>query len=218
MCERVFGTLNKGGPAQRELPGPWPIPLGGPSVAKRTCSVDGCERAHLCREFCGMHYRRWRNGGDPEYRIGRDEALFAERFWAKVDRSYPTHCWIWTGTIAAQGYGRTHFRNKKIPAHRAAWELVNGPIPEGLVIDHLCRNPPCVNPAHLEPVTNGENVRRGLAGWAAAARTHCPQGHPYSGSNLRVTVGADGRSRHRECRKCRVAAVARYRNKRRQAS
>lgn len=89
-------------------------------------------------------------------------------------------CWDWTGNIqGAAGYGRIHVGHRTSTyAHRLSYEAFVGPIPEGLVIDHLCRNRRCVNPAHLEPVTNGENVRRGEGcGAQYAKRTHCARGH-----------------------------------------
>lgn len=94
-----------------------------------------------------------------------------KRFWDLVNRTET--CWIWTGTRRPQGYGRFQEyrgtrrefgknRHRLVEAHRFAFESLVGPIPMGLVLDHLCRNPSCVNPAHLEPVTQKENTRRGL--------------------------------------------------------
>ena len=132
-----------------------------------------------------------------------------ERFWAKVDRSSPTTCWVWKGAVDRDGYGqfgdgtgRAHQKMKK--AHRFAYESLVGPIPVGLVIDHLCRNTSCVNPAHLEPVTVGDNIRRGETGQnlivMQLAKTHCPQGHEYTPEN---TYSRPSRRRERSCRTCR---------------
>lgn len=84
------------------------------------------------------------------------------RFWVKVEKT--ESCWLWTGATNGLGYGKFKAdpRTPAVYAHRYAYELVVGPIPEGLQLDHCCENPPCVNPAHLEPVTQAENVRRGF--------------------------------------------------------
>lgn len=82
------------------------------------------------------------------------------RFWNKVNKT--DACWNWTGAKFYRGYGCFRLNGQSVLAHRVAYELVHGPTPMGLVIDHLCRNTLCVNPDHLEPVTNAENVRRGM--------------------------------------------------------
>lgn len=121
----------------------------------------------------------------------------AERFWSKVD--FGGVCWEWTAA-KTNGYGRFGVDGKVVLAHRWAWEHLIGPIPRGLELDHLCRNPPCVNPDHMQPVTHTENVQRGAGGWNTGSQTQCPQGHPYSGDNLMVSGG------HRYCRTCHRAA------------
>lgn len=119
----------------------------------------------------------------------------AEDFWARVDRS--GDCWLWTGALV-KGYGRTAWQGEQRPAHRLAYELAIGPIPDGLVVDHLCRVPACVNPSHLEPVTQRENTLRGETIPARnAAKTHCRWGHPLSGENLKMKAG-----KWRQCREC----------------
>ena len=96
-------------------------------------------------------------------------------------------------------------------SHRLAYELEIGPIPAGLEIDHLCRVRNCVNPAHLEPVTHAENIRRGTGPLAENARkTECVHGHPLEGANLYVRPG-DG---HRQCRACNTARSAAWRARR----
>ena len=97
----------------------------------------------------------------------------ADRLWERVERR--GDCWEWTGPCTEGGYGLIGAGGRHSPllrTHRVAYELMVGPIPEGLHIDHLCRNRRCCNPAHLEPVTQAENNRR-----AAANHTHCPRGH-----------------------------------------
>jgi hypothetical protein len=85
-----------------------------------------------------------------------------ERFWAKVNKTET--CWLWTGAKHEKGYGLLKVAGQMHRAHRFVYELLVGPIPEGLSLDHLCRVRNCVNPNHLEPVTTGENIRRGLRG------------------------------------------------------
>lgn len=122
------------------------------------------------------------------------------RFVEKVD--FTTSCWLWTAYRNENGYGRFWHEGHLRPAHRVSYELLVGSIDPGLVLDHLCRVRHCVNPGHLEPVTERENLVRGT-GWAGrhAAKTHCPQGHPYSEAN---TYTGNGR------RKCRICQHARY--------
>lgn len=126
----------------------------------------------------------------------------AERyFWPKVDRSAgPDGCWPWLAGRQTNGYGHIGRRTGVTAsgtqlAHRAAYELLVGAIPEGMHLDHLCRNTGCVNPAHLEPVTAAENTRRGLHG---ILHTHCGAGHELTGDNLYVKP-SDGSKKCREC-------------------
>jgi len=97
-------------------------------------------------------------------------------------------CWLWTASTNG-GYGQFTAGGKNRRAHRWLWEVVNGPVPKGLELDHLCRTRNCVNPEHLEAVTHHENVLRGECGLATAAlnraKTECPRGHPYSVENTR---------------------------------
>ena len=126
-----------------------------------------------------------------------------ERFWEKVDRRGDDECWNWTASCHPPRYGQFGIRHGVIVrAHRFAYELLVGPIPEGLHLDHLCRNPSCVNPAHLEPVTPGENVRRG----EPATKTCCVNGHEYTEANTYRSP----KTGRRQCRICRRDAVRRY--------
>lgn len=131
----------------------------------------------------------------------------ASRFWPKVDKT--GDCWEWTAGKTKAGYGKfrvgsqTDGTRRLAEAHRWAYEHSVGPIPEGLELDHLCRNRACVNPAHLEPVTRRVNCLRGEGAVADNARkTHCPKGHAYVGDNV-LPHGKDGTAR--KCRECRKA-------------
>jgi hypothetical protein len=101
----------------------------------------------------------------------------AERFWPKVQKTET--CWLWMAGTDRKGYGvigQGRRPARMLQAHRVAYELCVGAIPEGLVLDHLCRNPPCVNPSHLEPVTNRENILRGETfARDNSLKTHCPK-------------------------------------------
>jgi hypothetical protein len=108
-------------------------------------------------------------------------------------------CWIWRGARDAKGYAR--FRDdsgKKVAVHRFAYETKHGAIPAGLTVDHLCRNPSCCNPDHLEAVTNAENIRRGTQGQWQRSKTHCPQGHAYTPENTYVCNKGK-----RQCQTCK---------------
>jgi hypothetical protein len=129
----------------------------------------------------------------------------AMQFWEQVDRS--GECWLWLGAKAINGYGRFGAR-PSWAAHRWAYTFTRGPIPDGLTLDHLCRNLLCVRPDHLEAVTDRVNILRGTGPAAAnATKTHCKRGHPLSGPNLYIRQST-GRYKHngqteRVCRACK---------------
>lgn len=130
-----------------------------------------------------------------------------DRIWQRIDVREADDCWPWKLSIGSHGYGqigwgRSGEERGMVTAHRAAWTAANGPIPEDLTVDHLCRNRVCCNPAHLRLLTNLENARDN----GMASRTHCPRGHEYSPENTR-----HDRSGGRSCKTCeRAMANARY--------
>jgi hypothetical protein len=127
--------------------------------------------------------------------------IIKQRFFQKVDIPIGTGCWMWTAGTSPKGYGRFSVGAQRVFAHRWAYIYAKGPVPEGLELDHLCRVRSCVNPDHLEAVTHQENIRRSEAGDRSkhqSIKTHCPSGHPYSGSNLYILKSRFGRS----CREC----------------
>lgn len=134
-----------------------------------------------------------------------------ERFWEKVDKLVASPCWQWIGARESRKgvkkYGHFWGGENHCQAHRWSYEHFVGPIPEGLQLDHLCRNTACVNPAHLEPVTARVNTLRG-GGFAFknSQKTHCPNGHELSGANLIPDQLARGK---RTCYICKQANSAR---------
>jgi len=130
------------------------------------------------------------------------------RFWTKVAMAEPRACWPWRGTLTSTGYGEFRFGYQNYKAHRISYEFMVGPVPEGLQLDHLCRNKSCVNPGHLEPVTSQENTVRMVP--YLDLPTHCPQGHEYTTDNTYMERG-----RKRKCRTCHRENMRRYRQAKR---
>ncbi len=130
-----------------------------------------------------------------------------ERLLEKVDKHGPIsahaptlgRCWIWTGSLSGNGYPRLYYNGRPVAAYRVAYIETIGDIPAGLHLDHICRVICCVNPGHLEPVTQAENNRR-----QKAALTQCPHGHAYpENAGYRMNTHKDGTSyRHRYCLEC----------------
>ncbi len=145
--------------------------------------------------------------------------LRTERFWSRVRTGARDDCWLWEGSMRRDGYGQFSVggrsNRRQMMPHRIAYEMIIGPIPVGKILDHLCRVRHCVNPRHLEPVTNRENVLRGDGVTARNARkTHCPQGHPLAGHNLVPTFLRMGA---RKCRRCHAETDTRARERRARA-
>lgn len=150
-----------------------------------------------CACGCGTLHSGFDARGRPRRFVSRGHASrrpLKERLLAKVTIAN-TGCWLWQGHLDDCGYGRIGLKGANRHAHRVAYELFVGPVPEGLELDHLCRNRNCVNPEHTEPVTHQENMARGNL----AARTHCSNGHEFTEENTfyRTTEGNG-----RRCRIC----------------
>lgn len=168
----------------------------------RTCTIPGCAKPIYVKRdgLCTGHYKRKRLG-KPMHPKSTDE-----RFWEKVTES-PTGCWEWQANRGPLGHGLFALTtDRPVAAHRYAYERLIGPIPDGLHLDHLCRNPPCVNPWHLDAVPNGVNVLRGDAPPAENARkSECVRGHEFDAGNTYITP--DGR---RMCRTCQRGRRRRF--------
>lgn len=142
----------------------------------RLCSVEGCDRKHVARGFCGGHYQRMKAGADMAPPIGEASRQPSPRrkplavyFWERVNKNGPTQhhmdtpCWLWTGQVAGRGYGVARSKMFRVKAHRASWELHNGPIPEGADVLHACDVKTCVNPEHLHL---GNDAANSAEAWA----------------------------------------------------
>ncbi len=177
------------------------------TVVALLCTIDSCNRRHAARGMCKTHYARWLRHGDPYTILPRAQTL-DQKLWAKVDRRGPDECWPWLGKVTTHGYGKVFQDGRLQSVHRLAYQELVGEIPDGLLIDHTCHKPEecaggtscphrsCCNPAHMEPVTNHENIMRGNTPAARhAAKTHCPQGHPYDEVNTRIRVTRTGFAR-----------------------
>lgn len=170
----------------------------------RACAVIDCTRSHSRHGYCEMHAKRWMRYGDPSILLRvRAVGTQEQRFWAHVNMRGPRSvyapqlgfCWLWMGGLS-RGYG--NFEGH--PAHRFSYESIHK-IPDGLILDHLCRVRNCVRPSHLEPVTHRENLLRGI-GFSAvnAAKVVCIHGHNE------WVVQPDGKRRCNACNRINARA------------
>lgn len=181
------------------------------------CCIKECVRPSGAADMCGAHYNRLKRHGSPmkTHRVYRGRV--EDRFWSYVRKT--STCWLWTGA-KSHGYGQFGLpkdevgKRRSVQAHRFAYELLVGPVPEGLVLDHLaevCGNKACVKvipdksgPAHLEAVPHRVNVQRAFAEYQP--ESICRNGHIYSAGNTYVSPQGI-----RQCRACGRDAMARYR-------
>ncbi len=201
------------------------------TTAYGDCAIKGCgpSRQRLRRGYCGKHYTSLWKYGDPLTEKHRRQG--SDPYNALLVRGHTRvgECFIYNGQKGAKGYGIVWFNNKsQIPAHKVSYEKWHGPVPPGLVIDHICHNEAatqglcdggnscvhraCINPAHLRAVTAEENQEasplsgRGRRptgmGLINSSRTHCVRGHPFEGDNLIIYTRPNGKTT-RVCRACR---------------
>lgn len=173
----------------------------------RTCEASGCERTHLARGMCRMHYlRAHRRGLEPL--PSPSDRLAANLSWSD------TGCHEWRGSVDESGYGRISVDGKKTGTHRLAYLLAHGEIPDGVEVCHTCDNPPCCNPDHLFLASHRENMldMSSKGRGPGQSKTHCKNGHPFTPDNTSIRTSGDARP-FRNCRTCQRDASARHRRK-----
>lgn len=167
------------------------------SEISKVCKVERCEKVSIAKDFCRKHYRRWYFYGDPSIvhqilgNLSLKDRLFAHR---TIDKN---GCWIKISTKPTEYFKFVHL-GKHVRASHVSYEIFKGQIPIGKVIDHLCKNPSCFNPDHLEAVTQWENVFRGNGvAVKKAMQTHCKRGHEFIETNIIWALNGN-----RRCRSC----------------
>lgn len=151
------------------------------------CNIDDCEKPAFGRGMCDMHWKRWRKNGDP--RKGARKSA-EERFLSRVRDE--GDCLVWTGTLINGKYGQMRIDGKRIYVHRYAWERANGPIPDGMQVDHLCWNVACVNVSHLRLATASENNSY-LSGAPSSNKSSGQRNVIYDQGFYRVVVTKNGK-------------------------
>jgi hypothetical protein len=159
---------------------------------------NGGRRCRICKNQSeqNRYWRKQEAAGKQRVRVTRTTlANILDR--CSVDEN---GCWLWQGFLNVHGYGRTKWEDRNWLVHRLVYELMEAPVPDGLFIDHLCRVRHCVNPGHMEVVTNRENVLRGETIPAAhLAKTHCHRGHEFNQENTYL-FGPE--MKWRQCKPC----------------
>jgi|SRR5690625_5253612 len=125
-------------------------------MTKRICSVPDCANPHNAKGYCQNHYNQWKRYGDPLIKSRVHYKSPSEAFTARTE--WHGDCLVWTGTVVSKRYGSLKVEGKMVLSHRYAWETVNGPIPPGMFIDHICHNTLCCNIDHLRLATHAENL------------------------------------------------------------
>ena len=159
---------------------------------KTKCSVGGCAGETHARGWCRRHYVRWQRNGDPEG-SARKHKTESEAFYAKTEWS--GECLMWTAGKCSGGYGDFRSNGKMVRAHRYAWAKENGPIPDGMWIDHVCHNKACVRVSHLRLATPAENNRH-RKGATAQSSSGIRNVYQTQNGRFRVTLGVGGRLLH----------------------
>lgn len=208
----------------------------------KICIVEGCDRIKDIRDWCSKHYVHLRSHGLIEVKGGGvcsvgdcGSAVYAkgmcrlhrDRVKATGSPDAPelidnlsnywiveTGCWIWLGNVGTNGYGRTSTAvHGATSAHRAMFIEHNGALPRGVILDHLCRQPTCVNPDHLDPVSHRENIARGASSWKLTET--CRSGrHDITNPENVYTHPGGATAGKRQCRPCRLESQRRARAKR----
>lgn len=178
----------------------------------KKCSISSCPKRKRAKGWCMGHYMMWWHYGYASAPRKRMRGTAIDRFNFMIVK-VKSDCWLWQGRLDKRGYGRLADHNGQMQmAHRWAYENFVGAIPEGLILDHLCKTPNCVNPKHLEPVTYRQNtIERGVtnAAFINSQKTHCIRGHSLENSYIQNTKYG----KQRICRECHRMRVKIYRAK-----
>lgn len=177
------------------------------SITKR-CSLENCDKFTDGRSMCPMHSRRFKLYGDPNKVLVVQHKRMEDKLLRWIE--FPddiNDCWLWVGPRQKTGHGKFYWKGKYTSSYRAFYKkFINNDI-DGLDVDHICNNPPCMNLSHLQAITSRANTLRGTSPPAVNVhKTECPVGHSYTTENTKVS-----KKGNRSCRECsRVAWRAYY--------